>query len=301
MRDATKRDYAARMLRVLIHIQENLEEDPDLDELARVACFSPFHFHRIFKGMVGETVRQHVRRLRLERAAFYLRRTPDFSVTEIAFQAGYETLESFSRAFYGMFKITPSRWRAWRGAIFPRYIPAELYYNPLGHLTGFEPILYKGDEMDAKIMKIPARRVAFVRHVGPYHKCQPAWEKLCKWAESKGFLTPETLFIGLSHDDPEITPIEKLRYDACITVGLEIAPEEEIGVQEIPEGDYALYLQTGPLELIPEGFGRLVGKWLPTQGREIKPGPCVEVYLDDPDQVPPKDLRIELQVPLEPK
>jgi AraC family transcriptional regulator len=114
-------------------------------------------------------------------------------------------------------------------------------------------------------------------------------------------LTPDTLFIGLSHDDPEITPLEKLRYDACITVGKEVEPEDEVGVQVIAEGDYAVYLQTGPLELIPDGFGRLVGEWLPNKEREIKPGPCVEVYLDDPDKVPPKDLRIELQVPLEPK
>lgn len=69
----TWNDYKARILRVLTHIHEHLDEELDLEELARVACFSSFHFHRIFAAMTGETIADHVRRLRLERAAIELR------------------------------------------------------------------------------------------------------------------------------------------------------------------------------------------------------------------------------------
>jgi len=78
-------------LRVLVHIQQHLDETIELDELAHIAHFSPYHFHRIFRGMVGESLMEHVRRLRLERAAHRLKFT-DTSVTNIAFDAGYETL-----------------------------------------------------------------------------------------------------------------------------------------------------------------------------------------------------------------
>src|SRR5687768_6412389 len=102
MRRDTEQSYQERLLKVLVHIQDHLDEPLRLDALASIACFSPYHFHRIFTGMVGEPVHEHVRRLRLERAAMRLRGT-DISVTELAFEAGYETLESFIRAFRSLF------------------------------------------------------------------------------------------------------------------------------------------------------------------------------------------------------
>lgn len=106
MRDSTLQDYKARMLRVLKHIQQNLDEELSLEDLAGIACFSPYHFHRIFRGMLGESTREHIRRLRLERAAVQLKRS-DASVTMIAFDAGYETHEAFTRAFKAMTGIAP--------------------------------------------------------------------------------------------------------------------------------------------------------------------------------------------------
>ena len=91
----TRQDYETRMNRVLEHIQGHLDEPLALDELAAVACFSPYHFHRIFSGMIGESVKSYIRRLRLERAAFALVHGTA-PVTEIAFDAGFETHESFT-------------------------------------------------------------------------------------------------------------------------------------------------------------------------------------------------------------
>jgi AraC family transcriptional regulator len=62
-------EYTARINRVLDHVHENLDGDLSLRALARVARFSPHHFHRIFSALVGETCHQFVRRVRLERAA----------------------------------------------------------------------------------------------------------------------------------------------------------------------------------------------------------------------------------------
>ena len=98
MKPRTEQTYNERILGVLVYIQQHLDEAMSRDELARVAYFSPYHFHRVFHGMVGESVKEHVRRLRLERAAHRLK-FGDHSVTRIAFDAGYEALESFSRKF----------------------------------------------------------------------------------------------------------------------------------------------------------------------------------------------------------
>ena len=110
MKEITRQDYEERMLRVLIHIQRNLDQSPTLEELAEVAHFSPFHFHRIFRGMTGESLKAHVRRLRIEKAAGRLRKT-DHPVIRIALDAGFESHAAFTRAFKTQMGQPPNDWR----------------------------------------------------------------------------------------------------------------------------------------------------------------------------------------------
>lgn len=291
MRDATKENYHERILKVLLYIQNHLYEPMNIEDLAAVAYFSPYHFHRVFRGMVGETLAEHVRRLRLERAAGVLVRT-ERSVTDLAFEAGYENVESFTRAFAERFGQNPSEYRKNKTQI---PVTAETDYTVL-----FKP---NGDliMLQAEIKDIPARKVAFVRHVGPYAKCGAAWETLCKWAGPKWLLGPKTQFIGLSYDDPEITPPEKIRYDACITLKKDVAAAGQVGVQEIAGGTYAVTLHVGPLEKLTQTYAQFCGQWLPQSGYELKNAPSVEIYLDNPDKTPPEKLRVEIQLPLESK
>ena len=106
MRQQTNRTYRERLLHVQLFIQNHLDEELPLERLARIAHFSPFHFHRIFKALIGEGVKEYVKRLRLERAAVLLKIT-DRTVLQIALEAGYQAHEAFSRAFRDLFGITP--------------------------------------------------------------------------------------------------------------------------------------------------------------------------------------------------
>jgi len=291
VRDGTRAGYQQRILQVLVYIQQHMDEPLTLEKLAEIACFSPYHFHRIFRGMVGETLAEHLRRLRLERAAGHLIRTGR-PVTDLAFEAGYETVESFTRSFRSRFGTAPSRYRTEKK-------------KRGGEQGGPELVswiaLREGGAimMDVKILKKDSRKVAFVRHIGPYIQCGEAWEKLCRWAGPRGLLNRNTTFLGLSYDDPEVTPADKIRYDACITVGADVQPEGEIGVQEIPAGDFAVYLHKGPFEKLIDTYGALCGRWLPESGREIKDQSSVEIYLNDPNTTAPEDLLVEIQIPLE--
>ena len=217
MKADTKVTYQEKILKVLIYIQKHLDEPLSLDELASVAMLSPYHFHRVFRGMVGEGVKEHVRRLRLERAAHQLQGTR-LKVTRIAFDAGYETHESFTRAFKAMFREAPSQFRINRSWADRGETPSGVRYIPGGVLEEFTPRDTGGKNMEATVKNLPPRKVAFVRHVGPYNEVGPAWERLCQWAGSKGLLGPGVVMLGLGHDDPEVTPPDKIRYDACIEI-----------------------------------------------------------------------------------
>jgi AraC family transcriptional regulator len=181
MRPDTEQDYHERILKVLIHIQDHLDQAVSLEELASVTCFSPYHFHRIFKVMVGESVMEHVRRLRLERAAWQLKLS-DQPVTRVAFDAGYETHEAFTRAFRAMFGEPPKRFREQHRAVPLQASPSHVHYRPDGRLTDFKPVMKGDGPMDVRIEKIEPIRVAFIRRVGPYTEVGPTWEKLGAWA-----------------------------------------------------------------------------------------------------------------------
>jgi AraC family transcriptional regulator len=296
MKAPTELDYKGRILRVLVYIQGHLDEAISLEDLAAVAHFSPYHFHRIFRGMVGESVMGHVRRLRLERAAHQLK-FGNQPVTRLAFEAGYETHEAFTRAFVTMFGEPPSRFRG-RHRIRPdQPTPTGIHYSPDGRLDDFCPVRSGGPPPNSRIDHFPPTRVAFIRHLGSYTEVGQAWGRLFSWAGPRGLVVRETRILGIVHDDPEVTPPDKVRYDAGITVDAGFRPEGEIGVQEVG-GEYAVCEHHGPYEMLGATYARLCGEWVPEIGRELHVGPAVEVYRNSPREAKPQDLLTDIYLPL---
>lgn len=295
-RPATAADYHERILRVLVHIQSHLDDAICIDDLARIACFSPFHFHHVFSGMVGEGVMEHIRRLRLERAAARLT-TTDNAVVGIAFEAGFESHEAFSRAFKSMFGVSPTEFRSSRRAAPPPLAVSGVHFDPSGRLKTFIPV--KGDNsMQVNVENFTPRRVAFMRHIGPYQDVGATWQRLMAWAGPRGIFGPDTQMLGLAYDNPQVTPADKLRYDACVTVGAGVQPQGEVGVQEIAGGDYAVALHVGPYEQLHHTYSRLFGQWLPASGRAPRDLPCVERYLNSPMNASPEQLQTQVCVPI---
>ena len=153
--------------------------------------------------------------------------------------------------------------------------------------------------MDVTIKTVPERRVAFVRHIGPYNECGSAWSSLCTHLGAEGRLGPGAEYIGLSHDDPDATPPDKLRYDACVTIGEDYEPTGEIGVQAVGGGVYAVTTHHGPYDKLYETYAELCGQWIPTHERTIRAEPSLEIYLNDPESTPPEELLTDIHLPIE--
>ena len=296
MRTVTLQDYKRRILRVLVHIQDHLGDPLKLDELAGLACFSRYHFHRIFKGMVGESVKEYVRRLRLERAASQLKRG-SASVIEIALDAGYESHEAFTRSFKERFGAAPSHFRSIRRAQFARS-SSGIHYRPGKTIQQFRT-RRPGGSMNVKIQELKPMRVAFLRHVGPYGEVGATWDRLLTILGKDGYLGGDTLLLGICHDDPEVTPPAKVRYDACVTVGNDFAPSSGIQVQTVAGGEYAVTTHIGSYNNLGRSYAELLGQWVPRSGRELRDAPCFEVYLNDPQSTAPEDLLTDIYAPLQ--
>lgn len=152
--------------------------------------------------------------------------------------------------------------------------------------------------MNVRTEKVEPMHVAFVRHVGPYNEVGATWQKLMSWAGQNGLLGPSMKAIGIPHDDPEITPAEKLRYDACLVARAGIEPQSDVGTQVIPGGEYAVATHRGPYYRLGDVYAYVMGQWAPAHNHEPVQAPCFEVYWNNPQQTSPEDLLTDIYVPL---
>jgi len=251
-------EYVARINRVLDHVDAHLDGDLSLARLAQIACFSPYHFHRIFRSMMGEPLSQYVQRLRLERAATHLRTYPERSVTEVALDAGFASTATFGRAFKQCFGVTASEYRESGCVVASGETERKIgmTVGKLGSASRFEATYLEGRrrwkmttedsdfEMNVSVETLPAQRIAYVRHVGPYAGDGELFGRLfgriSAWAGPRGLLGPGRHFVAIYHDNPEVTAPEKLRLSVGVEVGGDVEVGGEIGALTLPGGTHAI-------------------------------------------------------------
>jgi AraC family transcriptional regulator len=264
-------DYAGRLERVLAYLADNLDRDVALDRLAAVACFSPFHFHRIYHALLGETVAESVRRMRLHRAALELIEKPT-PVARVASRAGYGSQAAFTRAFRSAYGAPPAAYRAASSGAFERASVA--------------------------IRASPTLSLLALRHEGDYERIGATFERLNALAVGRGWVGPTTRFFGVYYDDPAATPALALRSDACLTAPDDSSSDADLRLLAISGGRYAVLLHVGPYAELHRAYTWLYREWLPKSGEEPADRPCVEEYLNNPRITPPAELCTEIWLPL---
>jgi AraC family transcriptional regulator len=287
MNTTTRQDYHKRINQVMVYINSHLDEKLELETLAAISNFSPYHFHRIIRAHLNESIGSYINRIRMETAANFILHTGE-PIFEIALRVGYDIPSSFNKAFSKRFGCAPTEFRNNHNAFNTiNYFKMENVKNELGLKPAF------------KTLK-PAK-VIFVQTIGDYNSIgtSKAWEKVCAFAEKNKLFGWKTEFIGISHDDPDITETEKLRYDACITITKDIKPEGVIGVQQIEGGKYAVFLHKGPYEKLHETYDKIFAHWLPGSNFELRNTPCFEKYLNEPERTKPEKLKTEIYLPVQ--
>jgi AraC family transcriptional regulator len=284
-------EYQARINRVVAHIDANLSEDLSLEELARVACFSEYHFHRIFRSIVGESLNQFVQRRRLETAARSLHLNPRDKVIDIALSTGYENPASFFKAFRRFFGSSPSLWRkqgakAWTQSQLEKKNALRAQNSKIGNVldprmwqimkrTGDEPT----DLANTEICHLLESRVVYRRYIGRYGN--PAitqmWGELIDWAHANGLLMKDSEYIGILHDDPNITAPENCRYDACLIVEPSFQHEDAL-IGSFRGGKYLAYAFVGRPSDVDIAWDRVYETFLLDSGYLADGRPNIELY-----------------------
>ncbi len=285
VKQITAHHYRERIHRVILYIESHLKEGLALATLAEISHFSPYHFHRIFRGFTGESVYRYVSRLKMQWVAGQLKYS-ERNLLDLALDIGYESHEALTRAFKREMGRTPSAFR--------REIREDLPPAPQRMLG------YQGEAMTytVTLREEKPRHLATIHHIGPYDEVGSAFEQLLDWAGPQGLLGPGTEVLGICYDDPDLTPSQKIRYDAAITVDEGINAEGAVSLQVLPGGPHARLTHQGPYRLLSNTYNFFYGEWLPQSGREPADRPPFEVYLNSPEETEEEELLTDIYLPL---
>ncbi len=288
-------EYVQRIDRVVDYLRANLHRQVRLAELARVACFSEFHFHRIFGAITGETVNSFTNRLRLERAARLLRYS-ERSLTDIALDCGFSSPATFSRAFRSGYDTSPRQFRK-SGEIKNRKICKDLF-SGAGYLLSMSAE-EKRAAFPVKLIDAPERQIAYIRVANAFQmeRVLAAVKTMIEWAKSQGIFSEGTLF-GMSVDDPHVTPKRLYRYEVCFASSLPFECMKGMSRLTMPAMRYASTRVSGDIRMVSTATDYLFRGWLINSDYEPEHAPALEVFLDKEKALDWSHFELELCIPV---
>ena len=282
MKNITYNDYVQRINKVIAYINNHLDETLDLKTLANEAALSDFHFHRIFKALKGEAIGGYITRLRLEATARLLRYTA-LTIEEIAFNIGYETPASLSKAFKKQYGISPTEYRTNKDT----YIMKKEIIN--------SDLALKAP----KIVTLEPKNLIYVALTGAYGSLDygKAYEQLWTVIKAQKLFTKGIESICISYDDPKITEGSLQRSDVCLAIHKSATPQEEVSCKTLAGGKYAIFFYQGSYENLSQVYDTAV-RWVIDHEYTLREEPFFEKYLNDARRTPKEKLKTEIYIPI---
>lgn len=279
----TQKLHIKRINKVKHFIEQNLEQKHTLSKLAFVANFSTFHFQRIFKSVVGETPKQYIQRIRLEAAAHMMAVEPHTSILEVAIKYGFNSLESFSRAFKNYYKVSPDAFRNKNGQEKITILQSVMSFSDQSilkkeHFTAPENNV-KAKRFDVEVVKLPPKKVIFLNaYLKDSDAIANSFQRVTNWANGHNLVTKSTETFALILDYPIFTPLDKCRIQTCMTVDIKPPLSGEVNYLEVPSRIYARFSYDGGLPEMIQAVSNVVNNWLPQSGYKINHTPAVLIH-----------------------
>ncbi|MEW4277843.1 AraC family transcriptional regulator [Priestia megaterium] len=286
-------DLLRNMNRALDYIEENLTNDIDFREVARLALCSEYHFKRMFSFLAGITLSEYIRRRRLTLAAFELKDS-NIKVIDVAIKYNYSSPDSFTRAFQNLHGITPSEAKKSGSSLkaFPKMT--------------FQLSIKGGNEMNYRIEEKEAFHIVGIKERVPiiFHGVNPKivamWESLndetIRELKELSNVTPLGL-LSASVNFSEGRMEEKGQLDHYIGVATTKDCPDHLVQLEVPAGTWAVFEAVGPFpDTLQDVWGRIYSEWFPASTYEQVEGP--EILWNEHKNVTSPTFKSEIWIPV---
>ena len=289
--------YSARIDRAIALIDRKIDQDLSLDRLADEAGISPFHFHRVFSALTGESVHALTTRIRMERALAPTRRGKPLQWKAIAIEVGYRSTDVFSRAFKRHFGCSPSefdieQWWSKRPDREAAMSVSRYFLRPAPALPA---------DFRVETENRPEAQLLVSRAIGGYvdaSKLIRAYGLIRAAASSLGVSMPGRL-AGASQDDPELTPLSRCRYDFTLEVPAGTRTPDGLTTARRAAGRWATTRVRGDLNAVDRAWNLLFKSWLPSSKLDLRAAPAEEIYHRTPEEIGWEQFDLTLAIPLE--
>lgn len=299
-----RKEHVARINNAILYIENHLSEKLLLNDIAAKAYFSPFHFHRIFSLVVGETVNNFIIRKRIEKAAGFLMRQKETPITEVSEILGFTSLSSFSRAFKKFYGISPVEFKELTPNKFSKICKTE---SKKGQVTiSIEQYICNINNsinwfnMNATVTvkKIDNLELAYISHLGEMEKIGEVFNRLIHWAAPKGLMNQENLrLLTIYHDSPKITSPNNIRSSIAIALNKKVNVEGEICLKTFSPGKCIV----SRFEITPDKFQQAWESsfvWMSENGYKKSEQDPFEIYYNNCQDHPENKFIVDICIPI---
>lgn len=296
LRPYTVLDYRRRINNAMRFVDENWEEALNVQQIAKAALYSPYHFHRIFTELVGDTPAGHIRKERIRKSAKLL--TMGMPVAQVAIATGFWTASAFSRSFKQTMGVTPSAFLQYckdKQVTLPALPSAQKRTRNIeltpriaeepGFTLYYLPSNVSNDGLRHENLAKAARQ-AFDDWGVILKKCQLQTAVVKRLGVIRGL---SSLFPGY------------YCYDAGLVFNREVSLEGLNGIQrrQVSAGRWAVFLHQGPYSTLWQTWNWIYNYWQWEGAYSMRTGDAYEVYLNDQRTTPQDELLTEVYIPVE--
>lgn len=297
------KDYIKRINLALKYIDAHLDTKLTLNTIAEVSYYSPYHFHRIFKAIIGETLNDYIIRQRVEKAAIQLITKKDITVAELAEHYGFNSHAVFTRTFKKYYNVSPTEFKTLSPSRYSKinqtnrkksqgnFIFEEYICNINNHLNWIT--------MNAtiEIKTIETLTCASTTHIG-VEGLEHIFDKLIRWGTSNGLMAnPNTKLARVFHDSFKVTAPDKVRMSISLLTKEPFTAKGEITKTEIAKGKYIV----GRFEILPNEFETSWSSlfiWMNDKGYEKADKNPFEIYHNDYREHPERKFIVDFYIPI---
>jgi AraC family transcriptional regulator len=298
-------EYKKRIVKAIRYIDDHLDTDLSLQKIAEIGAYSPFHFHRIFRLVTGETVQQYISRKRMERSALYLSLRKQVSLKEIYLRFGFSSHSAFTKTFKNHYGKSPS---VFRESVPEYFHQIRLQESKNGqadtvfstYLCNIENLLnWTKMNLTVKVTGLPEMNLAAVMSLGVAN-VEPSYNILTDWAKRKNIFPRENVkMVSVYHDSFKVTPPDKVRIHACMLLDKKLDKQEgEIFGETIEAGKFIVGNGEVTLDDFEKSWVSLF-LWMKENGYSLRKAFPFEIYHTNFKEHPEGKMIVDFCIPID--
>ena len=287
-----KSKVQSRLESAVAAIDQGSDKKITLDHLSDSAGISKYHFHRLFSGFTGIAVGQYIRLGRLKKASYQLAFRKWQSITDVAFDAGYENAESFSRAFKREYGQTPRQFRQ-----NPNWYSWHNIHNQIENGTGIK--MNETKKSNVETIDFPETKIAVLEHRGAPKALKSSIAKFIEWRKLNKLPPSKHGTFNILYDDPAITADTDYRFDLCCAITKDIAANDYgVTMKIIPAGRCARLRHVGPDHRLEASIKYLIDDWFIESDESLRDFPIFIERVSFFPEVPETQMITDIYLPL---